>query len=191
MITTRPVSLEDVSLLKSKLAGHYGDVELLPTIDNSTFQNLTLQLQGLKCKNCIRKIKTRLESLPGIMYIQVDLATQKAVIGIDKMLISVDSIEKDVIELGYTVVQRQSPSTVISTIQLNGLTCQSCAKAIGDSIKSMDGILDINVDHQLQVARVTYDHQVVFLRDITEKIESLGYQVLKENEIEIVSGNMC
>ncbi|OOH88934.1 hypothetical protein BMT54_07995 [Pasteurellaceae bacterium 15-036681] len=40
----------------------------------------TLQLDGLHCGNCVKSVEKALSALPTVTSVQIDLATQKAVI---------------------------------------------------------------------------------------------------------------
>lgn len=45
--------------------------------------NVTLQLDGLHCGNCVRRVENALKALPTVRNVQVDLTSQKAVVESD------------------------------------------------------------------------------------------------------------
>lgn len=46
--------------------------------------NVTLQLDGLHCGNCVKSVENALKALPTVRNVQVDLASQKVVVESDE-----------------------------------------------------------------------------------------------------------
>ncbi len=63
------------------------------------------------------------------------------------------------------------------TLQLDGLTCTSCETRIKNSLKEMEGILDVEVSFVTQELTVTYEEDKIQIEDIIKTIEALDYTV--------------
>lgn len=42
--------------------------------------SVTLQLNGLHCQHCVKSVESALKALPTVSNVQIDLATQQAVV---------------------------------------------------------------------------------------------------------------
>ncbi|KAF9931786.1 hypothetical protein FBU30_009590 [Linnemannia zychae] len=69
---------------------------------------------------------------------------------------------------------------IISTVDLQilGMTCASCVNAIESELRKENGILSVAVSLTLQSAKIEYDNQILGIRDIVDRIEDLGFDVL-------------
>lgn len=67
----------------------------------------------------------------------------------------------------------------METILLNvkGMSCNHCVKAVESSVGSLDGVSEVKVNLEAGTAEVTYDQGVVSIDEIKETIEDQGYDV--------------
>lgn len=63
--------------------------------------------------------------------------------------------------------------------KIGGMTCSSCSNRVERGIKKMDGMIDANVNLTTETLTVNFDDEKVTLKDIEEKVEALGYKVIK------------
>ncbi|WP_082234562.1 heavy metal translocating P-type ATPase [Halobacillus massiliensis] len=73
---------------------------------------------------------------------------------------------------------------------ITGMTCSACSTRIEKVLNKMEGV-QANVNLSMESASVTYDDQQVNPRQITEKIEKLGYGVQKERVELDIHGMTC
>ena len=67
-------------------------------------------------------------------------------------------------------------------LDVSGMTCEGCEKAIVASIKKLDGIQEATASHTKEEAVVAYDSTKTDAQSITRAIEDAGYIVKGEAE---------
>ncbi|GKV68969.1 copper-translocating P-type ATPase [Sporosarcina sp. NCCP-2716] len=77
------------------------------------------------------------------------------------------------------------------TLKIQGMTCAACANRIEKGLSRMDGVEKANVNFALETSTVVYDPQLVSTKDVTEKIEKLGYHVIQDKAEFDVAGMTC
>ena len=79
-----------------------------------------------------------------------------------------------------TEQQNQAAEWVEVTIDVGGMTCDGCEKAIQASIDKLDGIAEVESSHEEGWTRVKYDKARTSVEDIEGKITETGYTVKGE-----------
>ncbi|WP_080875796.1 copper chaperone CopZ [Oceanobacillus timonensis] len=64
------------------------------------------------------------------------------------------------------------------TIQVQGMSCDHCVKAVEGAVGGLDGVDTVNVHLQEGNVDVSFDNEKVKLDAITEAIEDQGYDVV-------------
>lgn len=77
------------------------------------------------------------------------------------------------------------------TVQVAGMTCAACSARVERGLKKLHGVQDANVNLALEKAQITYDEKEVSPRALDEKIEALGYGVVKEKVELAITGMTC
>jgi Cu+-exporting ATPase len=67
-----------------------------------------------------------------------------------------------------------------ATIEVYGMTCGHCQKAVADAISSLEGVESVDVDLESQKAQVSFDLQKVSLDDIKGAVQKAGYSTEAE-----------
>src|SRR4030067_553082 len=62
-------------------------------------------------------------------------------------------------------------------LQIRGMHCLSCVKIIENALKSLDGIVGVNVNFATEQANITYIPDKLNIVDIATKIEKIGYHL--------------
>ncbi|MFN3504981.1 MAG: heavy metal translocating P-type ATPase [Caldimicrobium sp.] len=65
-------------------------------------------------------------------------------------------------------------------LQVEGMTCVNCAKAIEISLKKLKGVKKVEVSFEVGRCFVEYNKDFLSLEDIIKVIESLGYRVVSQ-----------
>ena len=65
-------------------------------------------------------------------------------------------------------------------MQITGMTCAACANRIEKGLNKVEGVELVNVNFALEKASVTYNPEKVNVKLLVEKIEKLGYGMVKE-----------
>ena len=64
------------------------------------------------------------------------------------------------------------------TLNLEGMTCASCAMRIEKGLKKVPGVKDASVNFAVEQATVTYDMTQTTVEQICQKVETLGYKAI-------------
>jgi copper chaperone CopZ len=70
----------------------------------------------------------------------------------------------------------KAESAVVSTFEVNGMTCGGCSSGLRLNVKKLEGVEDVKVSHEDSVASVTYDPEKVSTKDILKVIEKMGFK---------------
>ena len=73
---------------------------------------------------------------------------------------------------------------------ITGMTCSACSTRIEKVLNKMDHV-DVNVNLAMEKVSVTFDPETITLQEIEQKIEKLGYGVVKEKVDLDISGMTC
>lgn len=67
-----------------------------------------------------------------------------------------------------------------TTIKVNGMMCAGCENRVQNALKTIDGIEEVKADHNTGLVTVTSKEEVS-KNSMEEKIEDIGFQVVKED----------
>src|SRR5260370_3331990 len=74
------------------------------------------------------------------------------------------------------VLQIQAGADNRAVLELEGMTCASCAMRIEKGLKKVPGVKDANVNLATELATVTYDPAQTGLEQMVQKVEAVGYK---------------
>ena len=63
-----------------------------------------------------------------------------------------------------------------TTIEIKGMTCSACSRAVERSLGKMEGVAEVSVNLATEKATVIYDSENVSLEDIKARIRKAGYE---------------
>lgn len=63
------------------------------------------------------------------------------------------------------------------TLNVKGMSCNHCVKAVKDSVGALDGVKEVDVNLEAGTVAVQFDENVVQIDKIKEAIEDQGYDV--------------
>ncbi|WP_419741689.1 heavy metal translocating P-type ATPase [Paraclostridium dentum] len=147
------------------------------------FEKIDIKIKGMTCQSCAKAVERSVKKLDGIETANVNIATDKATITYDGSKVKLSQIKGAIEKAGYKVVDEAKQID----IKIEGMTCQSCAKAVERGIKKLDGIKSVNVNIATDKATIQYDGSKVKLSQIKGAIEKAGYKVvekIKDNNID-------
>lgn len=82
-------------------------------------------------------------------------------------------------------------NTKETTVQVTGMTCAACATRIEKGLNRMDGVEKATVNLALEKATIQYEEGTVKPKEIEQKIQALGYDVVKEKVELNITGMTC
>lgn len=108
---------------------------------------VTLNISGMNCASCVRRIEDVLAKSPGIGSAEVNLASETARVGIENpsdLEPAVQALEK----AGYKVALEER------SLALTGLTCAGCVRRSEQALLGTEGVLSAEVNLASQQARI-------------------------------------
>jgi Cu+-exporting ATPase len=138
-----------------------------------------IKISGMHCASCALNIEKSLNNLEGVSEAQVNFNAEEANLDYDSDKIKLSEVEDAVKNAGYGIINENA------TLKIGGMTCAMCVKAIEDVLCKLDGITQVNVNLASEKAYVTYNPQIVTIKDMKKAVEDLGYEYLGlEDEIQ-------
>jgi Cu2+-exporting ATPase len=64
-------------------------------------------------------------------------------------------------------------------IKVEGMVCNGCENRVKNALKNISGVEEVIADHTTDIVKVTSNEEVLE-NTITEKIEDLGFDIVKE-----------
>ncbi|MGL5693817.1 MAG: heavy metal translocating P-type ATPase [Peptostreptococcaceae bacterium] len=141
--------------------------------------NETYKISGMTCASCAKAVERVVKKIDGVQEQSVNIATEKLTISYDSSKVDFENIKYAIEKAGYGVESEVENKTV--ELNIEGMTCASCAKAVERVVKKIDGVESINVNIATDKANIVYDPSKVKLTQIKASIEKADY---KPKEIE-------
>ncbi|KAI8091529.1 E1-E2 ATPase-domain-containing protein, partial [Thamnidium elegans] len=130
----------------------------------------TIPIQGMTCNSCVKAITNALTPLTNT--VQVSLSDNSVTVSFDTPVTSRQQIVDTIESCGFDV-----PACLSLELSVEGMTCQSCVKAITNACGQLNGLDTIHVDLHRASAMVQYYPSVISPKEIMEAIEECGFGV--------------
>lgn len=163
----------------------------LPSQINTT----TIDLSGITCQECIQSIEDKISKLSGIVNVKGCLEQSQVAVKYLELEISYQQICQEIKKLGFdaNVVEAaqssgQWSSEAVIKMKIEGMTCQSCVRAIEENIGKLHGVKKIKVTLNNQEAIIVYHPLIIKPEELKNSIDSLGYECTvkhKHNPLEL------
>ncbi len=131
-----------------------------------------LKISGMHCATCAATVEESLSQVSDVTQAQVNFGTEKAHVEFDPEKVTLGKLEQAVKDAGYDVVN----SAV--TLKVGGMMCATCVETIETALRSLPGVVAVNVSLGTEKAYVTYNPSVSGIEDMKRAIEDAGYQYL-------------
>lgn len=142
---------------------------------NSKKVKMQLPITGMTCATCAVTIEKGLAETEGVEKASVNFASEKATIEYDPTKVDISKIKATVAELGYDVATRKSIYPV------GGMTCASCVAHVEEALRSVPGVVSVNVNLASEKATVEYMEGTQYA-DMKKAVEEAGYELGKETQ---------
>ncbi|NXE87758.1 ATP7B ATPase, partial [Menura novaehollandiae] len=162
---------------------------------------VTVQIEGMHCKSCVRNIEGNISDLPGIKSIKVSLEHKCAVVQYSPDLITLSALQQAIESLppgnfkvsllnGSEANKAGSPSpaftydlvrqppqdaTHTAVIKIDGMTCNSCVQSIEGAISQRQGVQRVAVSLAGNTGTIHYDPAVTSGEELRAAIEDMGF----------------
>ena len=108
---------------------------------------IKLQLTGMTCASCALRVEKSLRSVPGVLDVSVNLATEQAFVNAGPS-VSAELLAGAVRKAGYDV------SVEEVAFQVEGMTCASCVARVEKALLKVPGVLSASVNLATERATV-------------------------------------
>ncbi|XP_076240603.1 copper-transporting ATPase 1 isoform X3 [Calliopsis andreniformis] len=159
---------------------------------SSSISAIKINIEGMKCEKCVKKIERTIGSRPEVVNIRVMLEEKTGYIEFNVKEITAKELVDGIKDMGFVASLCQNdetncheskskdivlePSTsTCSSIHIDGMTCMSCVKSITDVLSEKLGIKEVNVSLEDKEAKVFYNVNDVTAEQIVEYIEDMGF----------------
>ncbi|MEM4724640.1 MAG: copper ion binding protein, partial [Candidatus Hadarchaeum sp.] len=133
----------------------------------------TLPIRGMTCASCAAHVEEALKEIEGVSEASVNLATERARVAFVPERARVEDMVKAVRNAGYDV------GTEKVILRIGGMTCASCVAHVEEALRSLDGVLEANVNLATERAAVEYIPGLVGMEDFRRAVADAGYEVLE------------
>jgi P-type Cu+ transporter len=141
----------------------------------------TIHIAGMSCAACVHRVEQGIKALAGVNDATVNLATSKATVDFDPLLVDEKAIAQKIEDLGYEpigVAQSKAESLMKTTLLIGGMTCAACVRRVESALEAVEGVKEGVVNFASSRASVTYDHHTATLQNLKKAIEEAGYDYL-------------
>jgi len=130
-------------------------------------RRVKIPIVGMTCASCAGHVEEALRKTEGVLEVAVNLANESASLLVEEKRIA-DALQS-IRESGYEVLQNRL------TFSLGGMTCATCAGHVEEAIRSLPGVLTVQVN--LATQRAYVDHVVGLLQpmEVIRAVEEAGY----------------
>ncbi len=137
--------------------------------DDRGIKKSSIKITGMTCASCAQNIEKALNKLEGVKQASVNFSFEKAAIEYDSAKVNPVQFENAITSLGYGVAKSEI------TLKVGMMHCASCALNIETALKKTPGITSVDVSFPLERARITYDPDLISVKDMIKIIEGVGY----------------
>ena len=128
---------------------------------------IELQIVGMTCASCVTRVEKALAKTPGVTQATVNLATERATVH-GESTVTAAALAVAVRQAGYEV------GTTEITLQIEGMTCASCAGRVEAALLKVPGVSGAAVN--LATERATVQSlSTVTPADLQAAVERAGY----------------
>uniref|UniRef100_A0A914HJS8 P-type Cu(+) transporter n=1 Tax=Globodera rostochiensis TaxID=31243 RepID=A0A914HJS8_GLORO len=138
----------------------------------------TLSVDGMTCSSCVATVEKQIGVLPGVHSISVVLMFLKANVVYDDSVITATEIAQAIDDLGFpchVLDDSANNNEKLFLLLIGGMSCSSCVRRIESHALALRGVESCAVSLHTSVATVEYSSALIGLRDIIDRIQSLGY----------------
>src|ERR1035437_279879 len=137
-----------------------GGVTTAPRAPTAASAQIELEIEGMTCASCVRRVEKAVSALPQVAGASVNLATERAVLTIAAGASTTavrQAAARAITAAGYAVREVPAPVEGSRPLQLtiSGMTCASCVRRVERALSSVDGVSSASVNLTTESAEVS------------------------------------
>jgi len=138
---------------------------------NNDIMSCSITIEGMTCHSCVRNIEASIGKQTGVKRISVSLENKEAMISYDPSVTSPDVLREQIEDMGYDALLKSDSCT----IDIDGMTCQSCVQNIESQMSATLGISYIKVSLECSKADIGFKPDLITAQMIADRIVDMGY----------------
>ncbi|MFC1942476.1 heavy metal translocating P-type ATPase [Chloroflexota bacterium] len=183
------VNQSNVNLASEKASIEYDPdkvniTTLIKTVSDAGYgvatDKTSFKIGGMSCASCVSNLEKALLAVPGVVSVNVNLASEKATIEYLKSEAGIRDLKEAVVGAGYQILENEEAGKKKISLGVSGMTCASCVGHVEKALKALEGVNSVNVNLATEKATVEYDPAVIEVADIRQAVESAGYGIRSE-----------
>jgi P-type Cu+ transporter len=135
-------------------------------------KNTTLRITGMHCASCAANTESALKGLKGVSKAAVNIATEKATVEFDPVIVDEQRLKKVVEDAGFGVALSEANLGIL------GMHCASCVKVLEDALNQTPGVFSAVVNLASESALIIYNPEVVTLGELKKVVIKAGYKAV-------------
>ncbi len=128
----------------------------------------TLEIEGMTCASCAGRVERVLGGMAGVAAADVNLARETVRLTLDQEA-RLPDLARALAEAGYP------PVIESTTLEIEGMTCASCAGRVERALKKAEGVVEANVNPATESAEVKYLAGAATPGEIAAIVSEAGY----------------
>ena len=136
-------------------------------------QEKQYKVTGMSCASCQAHAQKAAAKTPGVVYADVNLATERLTVRFDEAQTGFEQLQKAIEDAGYGLQEMAQGKQV--ELAIEGMTCAACSAAVERATKKLDGVKSATVNLTTNRGVFDYDPSVVKLSQIKAAIADAGY----------------
>ena len=133
-----------------------------------TTEKVQIHVTGMTCATCAATVEKALAGTDGVAQANVNYASEKASLEYDPAQVSASELRNIIEDSGYGIAARKS------IFPVSGMTCASCVARVEEALKSVPGVVGVNVILASEKATVEYLESTT-VADLRHAVEDAGY----------------
>ena len=158
----------------------------------------TINLTGLGCGKCKKKVEDIANNSDGVANGVVSLEESTLTLEfMSEVLVDFKTLYKKIEKAGYGIGEAMPKFDNLElktkkgekynsediTLQIEGMTCQSCVRSIEVNLGKEDGVEEVVVNLTTEQMKVKFDKSKIKLSQIRKIVENLGFKAVKVDKI--------
>ncbi|KAI1334340.1 putative copper-transporting P-type ATPase [Xylariaceae sp. FL0016] len=160
----------------------------------ASWATTTLRVGGMTCGACTSAVEAGFKGVEGVGSVSVSLVMERAVVMHDPQRISAEQIQETIEDRGFEAEvlatdlpspliapkylaksDNDPPTTTVTTIAVEGMTCGACTSAIEGGFADVTGVKHFSISLLSERAVIEHDASLLPVEQILEIIEDRGF----------------
>ncbi|XP_043360397.1 copper-transporting ATPase 2 isoform X2 [Dermochelys coriacea] len=175
-----------------------------PVMGKMNGTTMTLGVEGMHCKSCVKNIEGNVSGLPGVQSIKVSLEHKNAVVQFNPNVITPVSLQQAIEALQpgnfkvslpngveanngellskaafsspqFRIMSSGDQLTSTTVLSIDGMTCGSCVQSIEGTVSQRKGVQHISVSLAERTGTIHYNSAVTNSEELRGAIEDMGF----------------